>query len=1638
MTDVISLKAAFGYTYVLRADHTIALWGNNSNGQLDAPTNLINVVAISAGYYMPLALTSDGRVHVWGAGGHVSQSQIITPPPTATNVVAISGGMAHCLALRADGTVVAWGDDLFGEADVPPGLTNVVQIAAGQAYSLAITASGQIVDWGDRSFYGPIPPGATNLVAVSIGVFGHAVALRADGTVVAWGNNSAGQATVPPGLSNIVAIATGDQHSIALAKDGSLTAWGANDAGQATVPPNFVAAKAVAAGSQHNVVISDAPLIETVSPDQFVTAGTNLVLQATVSGSMPWSSAWLKDTNYLAQTNATLTVLDVQAAAAGIYTFIASNAFGMMISQGINVSVAPSAPHWNQQPLNQAVLPGQTATFFADVSGSEPLQFQWSHNGTQILGATNATLQISSASPGDEGAYTVVVSNDYGSISNTPCYLATTLPRILAEPSNMRARTNWFISLDVSVLSPLPVTYRWFKDGVAIANETGASLGFRPVVASDAGDYFVEVSNQNGSVRSDPVHLTILPDQPPAREPGAVVEWGYAPYAQPSALSLETNVVGLAVGTLHTLILRNDGSLRLWGNPQDLTLGNIPPEATNIVALFSAPDFCLALRQDAKLVAWGGNAPGLSVSLSSPGNSGIIAAAGGPGSCITLKRDGSVTLFPETMYVPGNVTNIISVAVTPNYAAAVEANGKVLAWPGQVPAAAEIPGLSDVTAIAGGENYSSVGLRSDGTVVEFAGSYGPFSWSVVPGISNAVAIAGGRGFAALLSNGDVVSWETQGGTPPAGLHHVGSLSQQLMHVAALTSAPYFDTQPQARTFYADQTVTLTTAVRSATPFSLQWYLESVPLPGATSPVLQFSSARPSQSGHYKLVAANSRYSTESDAVLVSIEGPADFLQASASQTVPAGGTLQLQVQYVANPPGLAQWWLNGLPIPGATNGSLVFPDAQAWMNGNYNLTVSNAYGIASSPVMSVTVVSQPPTIVTQPSLPGPVPDGSAVSLTVVASGSEPLNYQWFFNQALLPGRTSPSLSLAPVSSSNAGSYAVVISNGFGSVTSAPVLLTTTRSAPDPQITPPHLLVRSGHGFQLQATARGTPGSTLQWRFNGQDLDGQTNSLLSIPSAFATNGGAYSVVAVNSLGTNESSAALLRVLPNPGAGLIRAWGFIKGNPDTLLVEAVAAGSRHALALLPDGTLTSWGANDYLQSTVPAGLSNIVAIAAGQEFSLALRNDGSVVGWGRNDSGQTVPPATLTDGVAIAGGTSHAVALKADGSVISWGNTNYARIPTNLPALASISASAGYTLALASNGTLWAWGAPSPLSLTNVPATITNAVAVAAGGTAYALDSSGLPVGWPVNPARPPDATNLVSIASGLSHGAGLRADGKLFAWGTDTYGQVSGTRGVSNLLAVAAGDLTTLGLSGDPKILSPQIFPHVKQGDTVVLSANAVGAAPLSFLWSLNGQPVPSATNLTLAINSFGTNNVGTYSFQVKNGFSAVSSNLAILSLGLPPTITTQPLDQTVPFGSNATFTVQCSGTPFLLYQWSLNGTNLLGATSSSLVLTNLVLSDQGTFTVAISNLFGSTVSRAAALVVLPPKGPGPLGLTVANGSLDFHMVIQPNRPYSLLSSTNLVDWVPWQSINSSTTNLDLFLSPDSNAPTRFYRLETAP
>ena len=129
----------------------------------------------------------------------------------------------------------------------------------------------------------------------------------------------------------------------------------------------------------------------------------------------------------------------------------------------------------------------------------------------------------------------------------------------------------------------------------------------------------------------------------------------------------------------------------------------------------------------------------------------------------------------------------------------------------------------------------------------------------------------------------------------------------------------------------------------------------------------------------------------------------------------------------------------------------------------------------------------------------------------------------------------------------------------------------------------------------------------------------------------------------------SLVSLLSLLGAPFAsqagGTVVGWGGgTAAIPVGLTnVVAIAAGYAHGLALNPDTTVTAWGTywlsdidfgRDYVPTLVPAGLSNVVAVAAGGgTFSLALQADGKVVGWGYNGGGQTTIPGGLSDVVAI---------------------------------------------------------------------------------------------------------------------------------------------------------------------------------------------------------------------------------------------------------------------------------------------------------------------------------------------------------------------------------------------------------------------
>ena len=262
------------------------------------------------------------------------------------------------------------------------------------------------------------------------------------------------------------------------------------------------------------------------------------------------------------------------------------------------------------------------------------------------------------------------------------------------------------------------------------------------------------------------------------------------------------------------------------------------------------------------------------------------------------------------------------------------------------------------------------------------------------------------------------------------------------------------------------------------------------------------------------------------------------------------------------------------------------------------------------------------------------------------------------------------------------------------------------------------------------------------------------------------------------------------------------------------------SGFSLAVGSDGNAYAWGANRYGQLgdrtgtsyrhtpvmvRKPAGVSSdftYVQVSAGGQHSLALGSDGYVYAWGWNYYGQlgnntdtdsSVPvrvrdPASPTDAskglkaTQVSAGSDHSLALGSNGYVYAWGNnssgqlgsniySNFSSVPVRVrdpasPADASkglhatqVSAGYSYSLALGSDGYAYAWGDNMYGQLGN------NTSGYGTGST--------VPV--PVrDPASPTDASmglKAVQVSAGSRHSLALGSDGYAYGWGENNYGQL---------------------------------------------------------------------------------------------------------------------------------------------------------------------------------------------------------------------------------------------------------------------------
>lgn len=214
---------------------------------------------------------------------------------------------------------------------------------------------------------------------------------------------------------------------------------------------------------------------------------------------------------------------------------------------------------------------------------------------------------------------------------------------------------------------------------------------------------------------------------------------------------------------------------------------------------------------------------------------------------------------------------------------------------------------------------------------------------------------------------------------------------------------------------------------------------------------------------------------------------------------------------------------------------------------SFALLVSDANENVGDREFTITVAGDLPVIITHPQGDAVFPDAN-VTFNVTALGAAPLRYQWLFRGTPIAGATTSSYQIVSAQAINQGTYSVVVSNSFGSITSSNAVLRINR-APTITAQPAHVTVYAGTNATFSVTATGTAVLAYQWRFQDQPIDGATAASLSIAGTQTNQAGLYSVVVSNEFGVVQSSNANLTVnLPvsihaSPGSAARRAGSDI---------------------------------------------------------------------------------------------------------------------------------------------------------------------------------------------------------------------------------------------------------------------------------------------------------------------------------------------------------------------------------------------------------------------------------------------------------------------------------------------------------------
>lgn len=1120
-------------------------------------------------------------------------------------------------------------------------------------------------------------------------------------------------------------------------------------------------------------------------------------------------------------------------------------------------------------------------------------------------------------------------------------------PVIITQPEGDLVASEDDVSFSVVATGDPVLQYQWYKDDVALTGENSSTLQLLDVDAQDQGVYFVAVSNDEGLTESQWAELFVDPWPAILQQPSGysvyagddfslnVSATGAAPLAYQWYAGVSGNTSSPIQDATDVILQRTaggSGSEQYWVQVSN-TYGVVNSDTVTVTVEELSSPFISSGLSDTSVDY--GSPINLSVSASGSGNlfyAWFLNGAPLPETSSSLAIASTDQSHEGTYRV-----EVTSDRFDPSvYVAFSEGDLDVRTFP-------EFTAQPQSQTVAQGDDLTLSSTVAGPGPLTFQWQKLDGSWLNIDGANTSTLQITDVG---LEDSGDY------------RLRVVNSFGTVFSSVATISvnAPPQITFSPTSRALPTGESTTLSVTAVGSPSLSYQWYQASsgneVNPVGGNSNVLDTGAL--AETTQFWVKISNSFGSVNSVTANISVGDPPVASVSPASLTLNQGQTAVFSAQVAGDGPFLYQWKKDGLSLFGRTGSSLTISNVtEANDAGGYSVSVVSNYGNDESAPALLAVIT-PPSISSQP-INRQVPEGGTTNFTVVASGTAPFNYQWFFNNGPIADSDTATLVVGEVELDDAGEYKVQVSNPAGSVTSAVATLGVDK-LPEILLQPtPQSYVATGSAASLSVSADGAVPLAYQW-YEGVSPDTSfpvgSNSP-NFTSPVLNSSTSFWVRVTNIAGSVNSSTATVTVGDPPSFTAHPQDEELEvGGAFTL--DASVAGSAPFTYQWKKNGINLAGATSNQLSVNPADFTDAgdYTVLVSNQFGSELSDAATVTVIALTPPSITSQPVGRTLGV----GDNVTFSVSATGSIplgYQWfrgelaisgaTSSSYQLDPLDL-------SDAGEYWCRVTNdagsddserATLIVLSPPSINSMLErtIAAGLSTTVAVSATGAAplsYQWYQGSL--GDESNPV----GTNSSTLSTGI-----LNATTIFWVKVTNSVGE--------------AQDSTTVTVLEPVAITSQPQSQTVNSGVTVTFSVTATGGGTLNYQWFLDGEIIEGETSANLSFAA-GLADSGVYAVQVNNGVSSEESQQVELTVQTPPFITQELTDATYSTGSQAVFSVTADGSPTLQYAWYLNDMLIPGESGSTLTLNSVSVQDTGNYKVVVSNAFGSEESSAILTV----------------------------------------------------------------------------